>query len=131
MVVYTVSYPPRLIPVSLVLPSLDDQPGSAPGPAPMAAPASPTLNQVVKVLTGLPAIYHEHLIFVTDSVRHLCSLRVVQPASIFVWKLLKLFKTWKAISALRKHGIVSLSSLESRPDLRGSMVLTTLGSALQ
>ena len=55
MVVYTVSYPPRLIPVSLVLPSLDDQPANAPGPAPMAAPAAPSLNQVVKVLTKLPA----------------------------------------------------------------------------
>ncbi|CAL5221936.1 g4211 [Coccomyxa viridis] len=48
MVVYTVSYPPRLIPVSLVLPSLDDQPANAPGPAPMAAPAASSLNQVVK-----------------------------------------------------------------------------------
>ena len=50
MVIYTVSYPPRLIPVSLVLPSLDDAPGNAPGPAPQTAPAAPTLNQVVKVL---------------------------------------------------------------------------------
>ena len=50
MVVYTVSYPPRLIPVSLVLPSLDDALGNAPGPAPQAAPAAPSLNQVVKVL---------------------------------------------------------------------------------
>ncbi len=55
MVVYTVSYPPRLIPVSLVLPSLDDQPANAPGPAPMAAPAASSLNQVVKVLTRFPA----------------------------------------------------------------------------
>ena len=62
MVVYTVSYPPRLIPVSLVLPSLDDLPANAPGPAPLAAPAPAvsTLSQVVKV-TPAPSFYHEIL----------------------------------------------------------------------
>ena len=49
MVVYTVSYPPRLIPVSLVLPSLDDQAANAPGPAPLAAPPAQTFNSVVRV----------------------------------------------------------------------------------
>ena len=52
MVIYTVSYPPRLIPVSLVLPSLDDgelAPVPAPGPGPPAAPASAGRSSIVKV----------------------------------------------------------------------------------
>ena len=62
MVVYTVSYPPRLIPVSLVLPSLDDLPANAPGSAPIAAPAAPSLNQVVKVLFQNSLTCHAHLL---------------------------------------------------------------------
>lgn len=47
MVIYTVSYPPRLIPVSLVLPSLDDLPANAPSTAPGAAPqAAPPAGSV-------------------------------------------------------------------------------------
>ncbi len=52
MVIYTVSYPPRLIPVSLVLPSLDDGefvPVPAPGPGPQVAPASASRSSIVKV----------------------------------------------------------------------------------
>lgn len=52
MVIYTVSYPPRLIPVSLVLPSLDDgefAPVPAPGPGPQAAPSSASRSSIVKV----------------------------------------------------------------------------------
>ena len=52
MVIYTVSYPPRLIPVSLVLPSLDDgefAPVPAPGPGPQAAPPSAGRSSIVKV----------------------------------------------------------------------------------
>lgn len=52
MVIYTVSYPPRLIPVSLVLPSLDNgefAPVPAPGPGPQAAPASAARSSIVKV----------------------------------------------------------------------------------
>ena len=52
MVIYTASYPPRLIPVSLVLPSLDDgefAPIPAPGPGPQAAPPSAGRSSILKV----------------------------------------------------------------------------------
>ena len=49
MVVYTVSYPPRLIPVSLLLPTLDETAAQAPGLAPAAAPPAAAADPAVKV----------------------------------------------------------------------------------
>lgn len=49
MVVYTVSYPPRLVPVSLVLPTLDETAAQAPGLAPTAAPPATAAEPTVKV----------------------------------------------------------------------------------
>ena len=49
MVVYTVSYPPRLVPVSLVLPTLDETAAQAPGLAPTAAPPATATEPTVKV----------------------------------------------------------------------------------
>ena len=49
MVVYTVSYPPRLIPVSLLLPTLDESAAQAPGLAPAAAPPATAVEPMVKV----------------------------------------------------------------------------------
>ena len=52
MVVYTVSYPPRLIPVSLLLPTLDETAAQAPGLAPAAAPPATAADPAVKVSTA-------------------------------------------------------------------------------
>ena len=49
MVVYTVSYPPRLVPVSLVLPTLDETAAQVPGLAPTAAPPATAAEPTVKV----------------------------------------------------------------------------------
>ena len=57
MVVYTVSYPPRLVPVSLVLPTLDETAAQAPGLAPTAAPPATAAEPTVKVRIAQGALH--------------------------------------------------------------------------
>ena len=97
MVVYTVSYPPRLIPVSLVLPSLDDNPANAPGSAPMAAPAAPSLNQVVKVIFQISLTCHAHLLLSVHSMTSLLYVSCVHAVRTPVCMSVHWSKTWKRL----------------------------------
>lgn len=133
MVVYTVSYPPRLIPVSLVLPSLDDQPANAPGPAPMAAPAAPSLNQVVKVLLQDSLAHHAHLLLSIHSVTSLYVL-CVHASSTPVCMSVHPSRTWKRLlssthGSVSPEGICRLSSATQPGTCNPQLVIAHLGVA--